>query len=409
METVLEPTSGPGERALELAGHHAAAFEELAASWDAARRFPAEAVAAMQASSLAAVTVPTRLGGGGVDQLRDVMAVAHLVAQGDSSLGICTNMHLSFCWSLARAAANLDERSSELAEGLLRGVADGAVWFCAAVTEAGTNYFHPATTLEADRHGVWRVRGTKVFATGSPVASHLTTNVRVRGGPRHDHLATVIVPTDRAGVEVVDDWAGLGMRASGSGRVRFHDVEIDADVLILPGGPWGRFTAASVQGRAFGNVGNIAAMGGIASAAARASVARVRGEGRVSAAALAERPTVRHALGVLEIELATVRAVLGQLGHDADRRAALPAADLAEAHRFMARFQAAKVEANRRCISIVDHALELAGGSGYLDDHPVGRRYRDVRAGPFMQPFTPHEAIGYLGAVAAGVEPDVLA
>ena len=46
------------------------------------------------------------------------------------------------------------------------------------------------------------------------------------------------------------------------------------------------------------------------------------------------------------------------------------------------------------------NALAIAAGGG----SELSRLYRDVRAGPFMQPFTPHEGIGYLGSVTLGVD-----
>ena len=219
-------------------------------------------------------------------------------------------------------------------------------------------------------------------------------------------LATVVVPAATPGVEVVEDWDGMGMRASGSGQVRFRGVRLSAASLVLPGGPWGRFSAGALQGRAFGNVGNLAAIGGIAEAARDAAVARIRSQGRVSEAPLALRATVRQSLGELEADLGGLRSVLRELGEEADLRAQDRTADLTEAYRFMAGFQTAKVLVNRLSQRVVDRALDLAGGSGYRDGNAASRRYRDVRAGAFMQPFSPHESLGYLGAVAAGIEPD---
>ena len=57
------------------------------------------------------------------------------------------------------------------------------------------------------------------------------------------------------------------MRASGSGVVRFDGVRLPATTIVLPGGPYGRFTTGSLCGRAFGNVGNVTAMAGLAATA----------------------------------------------------------------------------------------------------------------------------------------------
>jgi alkylation response protein AidB-like acyl-CoA dehydrogenase len=51
---------------------------------------------------------------------------------------------------------------------------------------------------------------------------------------------------------------------------------------------------------------------------------------------------------------------------------------------------------------IVDRALALCGGIGYLNGSPFARAYRDVKAGSFMHPLGANRAYDYLAHVALG-------
>jgi alkylation response protein AidB-like acyl-CoA dehydrogenase len=63
-------------------------------------------------------------------------------------------------------------------------------------------------------------------------------------------------------------------------------------------------------------------------------------------------------------------------------------------------YQCAKWTVNQNAIEIVSRAMDVCGGGAYRSEHELSRLYRDVRAGPFMQPFSPTEAREYIGSVA---------
>ena len=55
---------------------------------------------------------------------------------------------------------------------------------------------------------------------------------------------------------------------------------------------------------------------------------------------------------------------------------------------------------------IVDRAIMLFGGGGFLATSPLARLYRDVRAGPLMQPWASNQAIEIIGKVSLGLDPN---
>ena len=87
-----------------------------------------------------------------------------------------------------------------------------------------------------------------------------------------------------------------------------------------------------------------------------------------------------------------------------EHRAANPTSDgsPAELGALFAEAQAAKAFVNEGAGRVVDRALALSGGAGYVNGSPLARAYRDVKAGSFMHPLGANRAYDYLAHVALG-------
>jgi alkylation response protein AidB-like acyl-CoA dehydrogenase len=105
------------------------------------------------------------------------------------------------------------------------------------------------------------------------------------------------------------------------------------------------------------------------------------------------------------VDLAAARGILSRAGTLIDaHRSANPASDGTpeELAALFAEAQAAKAFVNEATARIVDRALALSGGAGYLNGSPLARAYRDVKAGSFMHPLGANRAYDYLARVALG-------
>lgn len=401
----VKPRSAAGEKFLAAAEALQPLLRDNADAADRAGRMPLESFTALRRSGIPAAFVPESLGGWGLQSVHDWMLGLRALGAGDGSVAIAINMHLGVTRGLAQAFVQSGGDPAGGAGRSLQEVASGNMLICATATERGTDNLHPFTEAVADGDG-WRVNGFKMFVTMSPIATHLAMNLRLRDADG-DHLATTMVPVGTEGVLPQDDWDALGMRGSGSQSIRLQDVRLPGGALRKLG-PWGRWSTQVLINRTLGNLTLVAAFLGIAEHARALALASLATQKRVGKP-VRETPGVQQVVGELEIELAACRGTLAQacLGVDTwlSEAAAQPPT-IESAHELMQTYQAAKWVVNRGAIAVVDKALDLAGGGGYTSSNALSRLYRDVRAGPFMQPQAAVDIRGYVGQVALGLYPD---
>jgi alkylation response protein AidB-like acyl-CoA dehydrogenase len=411
MDFALQPLTQPGRRFAALAEQHAADFASRADAHDRDGSFPLENIAALQQSGAMAACVPEELGGLGVRSVHDYMLGMSRLGGGDGSTAIAANMHIFRPWRMTRlweaAEAAGDVEYAAGLERRLRRIGAGQLLMCACVSEAGTDILHPQLEATKTDRG-WLLNGRKIFATMSPAVQLLDISFRFRDAQGVERLAMATIPHDSPGLQIMNNWDALGMRASGSHDVTFANCFIP-NTALLDLGVWGEWSEPYLTGNLIIATGLVGVFLGIAEAARDLAVDAVKTRRKgPGGRTLAERYPIQHLIAEIEIDLAAARAVLGRTTMTADalfNRYPAEGVPLRELHALMKDLQCAKWFVNRKAIDIVDRALTASGGAGYLSKNPLSRLYRDVRAGPFMQPFSPNEAFEYIGKVTLGLDP----
>jgi alkylation response protein AidB-like acyl-CoA dehydrogenase len=357
--------------------------------------YPHESIETLRAAGYFAAPVPDSLGGLGVSSVHDLVVPRAPRPRAHASVAIGVNMHLVVVinlarrWSMARATGNARRERAFAAS--LEEIAGGEVVLAAAMSERGQDLTRPATEAVRTASG-WRIDGHKIFCTMSPAATALLTSVRFSGEDGSERYGYVQVPATTPGVRINDDWDALGMRSSGSHSVSFDGVELPAEAL-RGGFPAGEPVPYIVRNLPSGLFHASASLG-----IAEAAFARAAKPERIGDDARARMLVAESA-----IELATARAVIARAASLIDEHHDAHPEDDGPDEAIIALFaegQAAKTYVNEAATRIVDRALALSGGAGYLNGSPLARAYRDVRAGAFMHPLGANRAYDFLGDVA---------
>jgi alkylation response protein AidB-like acyl-CoA dehydrogenase len=237
----------------------------------------------------------------------------------------------------------------------------------------------------------------------SPAADLLNVAVTAREVDGRERYAFAIVPTAAEGVELHDDWDALGMRASGSGSVSFHDVAIGGDA-VRDGFELDTISAAMLSRYLVSGAFHAAASLGVAEAAHLQALRSMRGrplEGPTQA-----HQTMRLAENV--VDMAAMQALFGRVAasidlHQQHHPGGSAPYDAVAA--VTAEVQAAKAFLGDAAVRVVDRAMALSGGAGYLNTHPLAKAYRDARAAAFMHPMGSNRAMDFIARTAIGLAP----
>ncbi|MGO1544459.1 MAG: acyl-CoA dehydrogenase family protein [Gulosibacter sp.] len=330
-----------------------------AAEADATGRLSWDSIETVHEAGLLTATVSERFGGREIDFGSYVDAYAAM-GEGDPAVALValmTSMQHS-------AVASGVTWPTDVYEQVLQDSAKRPVLVNTARSEpalgASERGGQLATTAHKTERG-WVINGRKAFVTGSEL---LDWHVVLIALPDEGGLARAFVPGNDPGIEVIQSWDGIGMRASSTHDVVYREVEIPDEHLIPSTGG----TGPAIIGAMFG-IGLSAIYLGVARAARNALVKFLNERVPASLGApLATVERLQDATGEVTAELIVAEEVL----HSATTQLSQGVEPDAT------RIAATKLISTRASINVVQESLRIAGSYGLSGSGPIQRHLRDV-------------------------------
>ncbi|MEV4419784.1 acyl-CoA dehydrogenase family protein [Patulibacter sp. NPDC049589] len=345
------------------------ALAALADGNDRAEAFPDASIGIVHEAGLLTYGVSPELGGALEPTITDTARIMRAVGQGDPSVALLTAMTVA--QHLVHAAS--DVFPAELYAGIVAESQHRPVLLNAIRAEpelgAPARGGLPKTKVRRTENG-WVVSGHKAYGTGSEgLAYHLVWAATEDDEPLQGH---VIVPGDHPGIEVIRTWDHLGMRATSTHDVVYHDIEVPLEHFkgepLVPG---------SLVGGGSRRQGNLAAVG-LAVTAIYVGVARAAQEfftrfahERVPGALgrpIAQTERIQSIAGEIDAQLFQAEELLLGVARRADE------GDPAAA----AQAPFVKLLATRSAVTAVQTAVQALGNPALSRHHPLERHLRDV-------------------------------
>ena len=350
--------------ALEIAHALAEQFKSNAVQRDAQRILPFQEIEAYSQSGLWAITVPKQYGGAEVSSLTVAKIIA-LMSGVDGSIGQIPQNHF-YALEVLRNTGTEQQKQKLYAE-----VLQGARFGNALAEFKTKNATQKQTAITPTEHG-FVVNGEKFYCTGSLFAHRIPT--LVKDHENREFLA--FIARESEGLELIDDWSGFGQRTTGSGTVKFNNVQVAAEDII----PFDTaFSQATLVGP-FAQIMHAAIETGIARAAFEETLHRVRqarpwiDSGVDQATA---DPLILFELGRIIADVRASEVLLKQAARSIDAAKPQPTdANIAKASLDVAKVRAHSTETALKASSKL---IELAGSRGSQREDGLDRFWRNAR------------------------------
>jgi alkylation response protein AidB-like acyl-CoA dehydrogenase len=329
----------------------------VAEELDREHRFPYELVSELAELGLMGMTIPEEYGGAGADTVSYAIAVEELTRV-DSSVAITLAAHHSL-GTLPIYYYGTEEQKREWLPQLTSGRQLAAF----GLTEPGAGSDAGATRTRAElRDGQWVVNGSKIFITNA--GTDITACVTITARTGEDEISNLIVQNGTPGYEISQPLEKLGWHASDTRELSFRDCAVPERNLLGPRGQGLRQFLEILDG---GRI-SVAAMGvGLAQGAYDLASAYAK-EREQFGRPIADFQAVQFRLVDMAAEIEAGRNLVYKAAWTKD-----------QGRPFGQEAAIAKLYTGEMSNRVVNSALQVHGGYGYMDEFAISRLYRDQK------------------------------
>jgi alkylation response protein AidB-like acyl-CoA dehydrogenase len=329
----------------------------VAAELDREQRFPYELIEELASLGLMGMTIPEEYGGADADTLAYAIVVEEL-ARIDSSIAITLAAHHSL-GTLPIYNFGTEEQKRQW----LPDLASGRRLSAFGLTEAGAGSDAGATRTTAElRDGQWVINGSKIFITNA--GTDITACVTITARTADDGISNIIVPNGTPGYTISPPMHKLGWRASDTRELSFENCAVPEENLVgVRGEGFNQFLQILDGGRI-----SVAAMGvGLAQGAYELAYAYAK-EREQFGKPIAKFQAVQFRLADMATEIEAGRSLVYKSAWLKD-----------EGREFAREAAMAKLYTGELSNRVVNAALQIHGGYGYMEESAIARLYRDQK------------------------------